>query len=64
MIPVAAQPEPSHFSKPVINPGQQFLSKVQKPTSQQWRGKEYWQRALPDMRLQQYLCLFSLLDSA
>ncbi|KHD05477.1 hypothetical protein PN36_16305 [Candidatus Thiomargarita nelsonii] len=51
MIPVAAQPEPSHFSKQVRNPGQQFLSKVQKPTSQQWRGKEYWQRALPDMRI-------------
>lgn len=50
MIPVEAQPEPIHFTELVRTPGQQFLSKVPKPTSQQWRGKEYWQRALPDMR--------------
>jgi hypothetical protein len=50
MIPVATQAEPINFTKQVRIPGQQFLSKVAKPTSLQWRGKEYWQRALPDMR--------------
>jgi 5-methylcytosine-specific restriction endonuclease McrA len=50
MIPVQAQPESIHFSKQVRIPGQQFLSKIPKPTSQQWRGREYWQRVLPDMR--------------
>ena len=50
MIPVPAQPESIHFSKQVRIPGQQFLSKIPKPTSQQWRGREYWQRVLPDMR--------------
>jgi hypothetical protein len=50
MIPVQAQPESIHFSKQVRIPGQQFLSKIPKPTYQQWRGREYWQRVLPDMR--------------
>ncbi len=50
MIPVAAKPEPINFTEQVRIPGQKFLSKVAKPTSLQWRGKEYWQRVLPDMR--------------
>ena len=60
MMPVKFQPEPVQFTKKVRVPGQQFLSKVQKPISQQWRGKEYWQRALPDMR-QAYnsICAYS-----
>jgi len=60
MMPVSIQPEPVHFTKQVRTPGQQFLSKVPKPTAQQWRGKEYWQRALPDMR-QAYnsICAYS-----
>lgn len=60
MMPVDSQPEPIHFTEQVRTPGQKFLREVPKPTSQQWRGKEYWQRALPDMR-QAYnsICAYS-----
>lgn len=50
MIPVSIQPEPIDFTEQVRIPGKKFLANVPKPNSQQWRGKEYWQRALPDMR--------------
>ena len=50
MIPVTAQAEPINFTEQVRIPGQKFLSKVAKPRTLQWRGKEYWQRILPDMR--------------
>lgn len=50
MIPVEAQPEPINFAKRVMKPGKEFLSEIPRPTSKQWIGKEYWRRALPDMR--------------
>lgn len=50
MIPVEMQPEPSRFPEQVRSPGKRFLSQVTKPTSQQWSGKEYWRKVLPDMR--------------
>lgn len=50
MIPVEPQPEPGNFSERVKGPGEKFLSEIAFPTSQQWLGKEYWQRVLPDMR--------------
>ncbi len=60
MIPVSMQPEPIHFTEQVRTPGQKFLAEVPKPSYQEWRGKEYWQRALPDMR-QAYnsICAYS-----
>lgn len=60
MIPVKAQPEPGNFTERVRTPGQRFLSEVSNPTYLQWRGKEYWQRALPDMRkAYQSICAYS-----
>ncbi len=50
MIPVEIQPEPHDFSERVRTPGKEFLSEIANPTSQQWRGKEYWQRVLLGMR--------------
>ncbi len=50
MIPVQPQPEPMDFSKRVREPGASFLEEVPRPTPQQWKGREYWQRALLDMR--------------
>jgi 5-methylcytosine-specific restriction endonuclease McrA len=50
MIPVQPQPEPPVFNELVRVPGKQFLAEVPTPTTKQWEGKEYWRRALPDMR--------------
>ena len=50
MIPVEMQPEPSGFPERVRSPGKRFLSQIAKPTPEQWRGKDYWRRVLPDMR--------------
>ena len=50
MIPVQPQPEPTGFSERVREPGASFLAEVPRPTPQQWKGREYWQRVLPDMR--------------
>lgn len=50
MIPVAQQSEPANFSAQVRGPGQQFLRRVPNPTTNDWKGKEYWRKALPDMR--------------
>ena len=50
MIPLQPQPEPIDFSQRVRTPGAKFLKQIPKPTSKQWKGKEYWQRVLPDMR--------------
>ena len=50
MIPVEAQPEPADFVDKVKKAGLQFLAQVSQPTAQQWKGREYWQRVLPEMR--------------
>ncbi len=50
MIPVKPQPEPERFKERVKAPGKRFLDQVPRPTSKQWKGKEYWQKVLPDMR--------------
>lgn len=51
MIPVRLESEPEFFAEQVTNPGTQFLGIIPHPTSDQWKGKEYWQIALPDMRI-------------
>jgi 5-methylcytosine-specific restriction endonuclease McrA len=56
MIPVQQQPEPEDFSERVRRPGKAFLRRVPHPTNKQWRGREYWRRALPDMRIA-YKCV-------
>jgi hypothetical protein len=50
MIPVTLQPEPEDFAKTVKEAGLKFLLEVPSPTTEQWKGKEYWQQALPSMR--------------
>ncbi|MCK6622570.1 MAG: hypothetical protein HUU32_15700 [Calditrichaceae bacterium] len=50
MIPVTPQPEPPKFSSRVREPGNIFLQEVPNPSSEQWKGKEYWRRVLPEMR--------------
>lgn len=50
MIPVQPQPEPEDFAERVKKPGVVFLRQVPHPTTGQWKGKEYWRRALHDMR--------------
>ncbi len=50
MIPVELQPEPEDFLRRVKKDGREFLLANPHPISKEWKGKEYWQRALPDMR--------------
>lgn len=50
MIPVQPQPEPENFDEHVRIPGNQFLAEIPTPTTNQWKGKEYWRRVLPSMR--------------
>lgn len=49
MIHVTGQPEPSTFREQVADPGTHFLQQTPRPTTKQWRGHEYWRRALPDL---------------
>ena len=50
MIPVALQPEPSGFDMAVRRPGQAFLRRVPRPTSEQFKGKNFWKEALPGLK--------------
>lgn len=50
MIPVKEQPEPDNFDERVRVAGMEFLAQEPHPSSQQWKGKEYWRRVLPDLR--------------
>jgi hypothetical protein len=50
VIPVQPQPEPEDFSARVREKGSAFLHQVPRPTSTQWKGKEYWRAVIPDMR--------------
>ena len=51
MIPVEMQPEPEEFDTKIRSPGSLFLKRIPNPSSNDWDGKEFWQRALPDMRI-------------
>lgn len=62
MIPVQPQPEPESFSDRVRMPGAAFLSNLPNPTAKQWVRKEYWRKALPDMRTSYHgICAYSAL---
>jgi hypothetical protein len=51
MIPILRANEPANFDTIVRQPGHRFLAKTANPTEKQWKGKEYWQKSLVDMRL-------------
>lgn len=50
MIPLLQATEPANFQATVRQPGLLFLAKVPNPTDEQWKGKEYWQKSLSDMK--------------
>lgn len=50
MIPIELRPEPSDFDSKVRQPGRLFLNRIPSPNDSEWRGKDYWQKALPEMR--------------
>jgi hypothetical protein len=60
LIPIQAQPEPLDFSRKVREPGKAFLKIVPHPTTTEWKNREYWQRALPDLyRAYGGICAYS-----
>lgn len=60
MIPITPQAEPADFNNNVRNPGTAFLAIKPNPTKDEWKGHEYWQRALSDMRtLYKGICAYS-----
>lgn len=50
MIPVKLQLEPKDFDRKIRNKGAQFLRDKEISSSRDWKNREYWQEALPDMR--------------
>jgi uncharacterized protein (TIGR02646 family) len=49
LIPISLQPEPHDFPARVREPGQRFLATTPRPTSKQWKNKEYWQDVIDDL---------------
>lgn len=49
MIPVTPAAEPAGFASKVRNPGVKFLRATPNPTNAEWRGKDYWRKALSDL---------------
>lgn len=52
MIPVERQPEPESFDSMVRKPGKKFLKTlpVDPNIKINWKNREYWQKALPDLK--------------
>lgn len=50
LIPVAPKPEPASFNAKVRTPGQAFLASVPTPMAKQFKKKQFWKAALPDMK--------------
>jgi hypothetical protein len=50
LIPVVLQAEPPQFEAKVRAPGRSFLARVPAPTSKQFKGKDFWKLALPDLK--------------
>jgi len=60
MLPSQAQAEPQTFDQQVRQPGNIFLNANPNPSDKDWKGKEYWQRSLIDMRrLHNKICAYS-----
>ena len=51
MIPVTPMPEPGSFDGKVRQPGRIFLVQTPNPNYKEWKGKDYWTRALDDLRI-------------
>ena len=49
MIPVTPQPEPDDFQERVAVPGALFLKTNERPKSTEWKNRDYWRRALPEL---------------
>lgn len=45
-----SQTQPPGFRQRVAIPGAAFLKQVPRPTSHEWRKRDYWRRVLPDLR--------------
>lgn len=50
LIPLQIIDEPESFNHEVRTPGNVFLQSLPRPNSEEWKGKEYWQKSLPSMR--------------
>lgn len=62
LIRVKLQPEPDDFDSQVKKPGQDFLSKVPRPKGRQWKNKDFWCEAIPDMmEVYNSICAYSSL---
>ena len=49
LIPVASAAEPADFNNKVRQPGTAFLHRNPNPSSHDWRGNEYWRKAIGDL---------------
>lgn len=60
MIPVVKAIEPSDFDAKVRKPGENFLISTPSPRSNDWKGHEYWRKAIDDL-LSSYggICAYS-----
>jgi uncharacterized protein (TIGR02646 family) len=50
MLPILRKNEPDEFHELVRAPGHLFLAEKPHPRVAEWKGKEYWQKSLPQMR--------------
>ena len=49
LIPITPEPEPTDFDFEVRQPGRIFLRTTPRPNNNQWRGNDYWRKALGDL---------------
>lgn len=62
MIKVDLQPEPSDFEDKVKKDGQDFLKTNPRPKGKEWKGKEFWRKAISDMTVvYKSICAYSSL---
>ena len=60
VIKVIAAAEPGDFDAKVREPGKKFLARCPHPKNGQWDKKEFWRRAIPDLRkAYSEICAFS-----
>jgi hypothetical protein len=50
MIPVTPKPEPATFNSKVRVPGRAFLARIARPNSDQFKKKQFWKDALPELK--------------
>ncbi|MCF0056855.1 hypothetical protein [Dyadobacter sp. CY356] len=60
MLPIQAKPEPANFDLNVRQPGLNVLLIHPNPTEKEWKGKEFWQKSLPELRTAyNQICVYS-----